>query len=317
MRRAAADQRLARRVTVCACTYLRPEALAALLDSLRQLEMPTDARVEFCIVDNDVLPSSREQVRAACTGFDRPLRYVHEPSPGIPAARNRALREAGDEGYIAFVDDDETVDPAWLVELLNVARATGATFVQGAVELRVEDPSDRWWLDTEPFRLKSFPDRAPRHESWTNNVLVDMAFVARTGCRFDDALRFDGGSDTLFFQDIVRRGGTGAFAARAVVFEVQPRSRLTWRWALQRQYRYGTTRANTVLLRESRAHALAYCLVRGSGMLVRGVAGLATAVVRGRRGLVDGLAFLSRGTGVLLGGLGVRRLEYARALPPP
>lgn len=300
------------RVIVCACTYRRPEGLAALLKSFCLLEIPPDTEVEFCIVDNDVDTTAREVVEAAAADLPGPIRYVHERDPGIPSARNRALVEAGSRGFLAFVDDDETVDPRWLVELHNVAKATGATFIQGPVLMLVDDPEDRWWLDTKLFRQKVFPDRSPRDESWTNNVLIDMGFVAKSGCQFDDSLRFDGGSDTLFFRDVISAGGNGAFAARALVSEVQPKSRLNWSWAIQRQYRYGTTRANTMTLRVSRPRALAYCLVRGTGMIVVGLLRFSTVLARGRSGVADGVAYLARGTGVLLGGLGVRRLEYAR-----
>lgn len=298
-------------ITVCVCTYRRPDGLAALLDSCRALRFP-DADVEFCVVDNDTRPSARELVEGAAADFPRPLRYVHESRPGIPSARNRALDEAAGGDFAVFVDDDETVDPEWLAELYRVARTTGAAFVQGPVTLLAEDARDRWWLDTVMFRQRTFPDRAPRHESWSNNVMVDSRFVERTGCRFDDALRFDGGSDTLFFQDVVRAGGAGVFAARAFVFEVQPKSRLRWSWAVQRQYRLGTTRANTVTLRASRPRALLYCLVRSAGMGVWGLGHLASALVRGRSGVADGVAYLARGSGVLLGAFGVRKLEYAR-----
>lgn len=300
------------KITVCACTYQRPEGLSDLLESLRLLKMPYDAEVEFCVVDNDIRTSAFDVVNSAAVDFPKPLRYVHEPRPGIPSARNRALLEAGSNGYAVFVDDDETVDAEWLVELYRVAKETGGAFVQGPVEMKVEESNDSWWLETLMFRQKVFPDGSPRHESWTNNVMIDMAFISRTGCRFDDALRFDGGSDTLFFRDIIRKGGAGFFAAYALVFEIQPKSRLTWGWAIQRQYRYGITRANTMILREWRPRAMAYCLIRGSAMYVWGIGHLLTAIFRGRPGIADGVAYLARGTGVLLGGIGVRKLEYVR-----
>ncbi len=300
------------KITVCACTYRRPQGLSALLMSLRELQMPPGTEVQFCIVDNDIRSSARNVVEAAAVDFPRPLRYVHETQPGIPSARNRALAEAGKQGFVVFVDDDETVDPRWLVELYRVARESGATFVQGSVEMQVEKSKDKWWLETVLFRQKIFPDGSPRHESWSNNVMIDMAFVSQHGCRFDNALRFDGGSDTLFFRDMVQKGATGFYARYALVFEVQPESRLTWKWAIQRQYRYGITRANTMTLRVSRPQALAYCLIRSGGMFVWGAGCLATALVRGRVGIADGMAYLARSTGVLLGGVGVRKLEYAR-----
>ena len=300
------------KIMVCACTYRRPEGLSALLHSFRALKFTPAMDVCFCIVDNDTEPSAQSIVESAAGVLSAPIRYVREASPGIPSARNRALQEACAHDFIVFVDDDETVDPHWLVELHSAAMKTRASFVQGIVEMRVEDAEDLWWLETVTFRQMKLPDLSSRHESWTNNVMVSMEFIARTGCRFDDSLRFDGGSDTLFFQDIVRHGGTGVFAANALVHEIQPKSRLTFRWTIKRQFRYGTTRARTVTLRQSCPRAIFYCVWRSGAMGVWGLGCLATSIVRGRAGLADSFAYVARGAGVLLGGFGVRRREYAR-----
>ena len=213
---------------------------------------------------------------------------------------------------MAFVDDDETVAPDWLVELVAVARDTGAAFVQGPLTMTVENSEDSWWLESGFFRQKSFADRALRHESWTNNVLIDLAFIIGHGCRFDAALQFDGGGDTLFFQDVVAAGGEGRFAAKAIVYEVQSPKRLTWKWALLRHYRYGITRANTSLLRRSRLRSLGYCGLRGSAMLVLGILSMPRGFLLGRRGFADGLALIARGCGVILGFFGGKRREYSR-----
>lgn len=303
---------MSEKITVCACTYQRPQGLTDLIASLRLLSIPPNTTVEYCVIDNDTSPSAKSLVEASASDFPAPLRYVHETQPGIPYARNRALQVAGTDGFIVFVDDDETVDSLWLVELYRVATETGATFVQGPVKMLVEESSDQWWLDTALFRQRTFADLSPRHESWTNNVMINMGFIHRTACQFEETLRFDGGSDTLFFRDVVRNGGTGSYAANAIVFEIQPKSRLTWRWAIQRQYRYGITRANTKILRESKFRALVYCLIRGTGMFAWGTGCLLTTPLRGRKAVADSAAYLARGTGVFLGGTGVRKLEYER-----
>lgn len=303
---------MAAKITVCICTFRRPDGLADLFASLKTLKTAPDMALGFCVIDNDETPSSKELVAQLSTDFPWPVRYVHEKEPGIPSARNRALEEAGDTGYAVFVDDDETVAEDWLLELWKAARKSGATFVQGPVDMRVEDEKDAWWLRSIFFRQKQIEDGAPRHESWTNNVLIDLEFITQHACRFDEKLRFDGGSDTLFFQDVVREGGHGIYAANALVHEIQPPSRLTWSWGLMRQYRYGVTRANTALLRMPRWKATLYCLIRSAGMVTVGLGYLLTSLYRGRLGIADGAGFIWRGAGVLMGALGARRLEYAR-----
>ncbi|WP_424980009.1 glycosyltransferase family 2 protein [Leisingera sp. S232] len=300
------------KVAIAVCTYARQADLEKLLLSLQDLQVHACIELRLIVVDNDSGRSAEPLVTAFQSRLPWTVDYVHEPQAGIPFARNRALRAASGDDYLAFVDDDETVDPLWLNALMDAARKTGAAFVQGPLTMTVEDARDRWWLQSGFFRQKRFSDLSPRQESWTNNVLIDLAFVAKHNCCFDAALQFDGGSDTLFFQDIVAAGGEGRFAAHAMVYEIQKKSRLTWKWATLRQYRYGITRANTVLLRKPRGYAGLYCGLRGTAMVGLGVVALSRGLVRGRAGLADGIALIARGAGVISGFFGARRREYAR-----
>lgn len=300
------------KIFVCACTFRRPDGLTKLLRSCRTLTVHDDMELTLIIVDNDDTPSSQEVFERETRDFPWPSRYVHEPRPGIPMARNRVLEEAGIEGFAAFVDDDETVTPSWLIELVQVADRTGATFVQGPVRMLVDNARDQWWLRTLFFEQKQYADGAKRSESWTSNVLLDLGFAARHGCRFDERLSFTGGEDTLFFQDVVRSGGLGTYARNAWVCERQPPHRLSWRWAVNRQVRFGNTRALTVLLRRSRLQSTLYCLVRGAGMVVVGLGWFACSILKGKRGIANGIALLARAAGVFSGLIGARMLGYPR-----
>ncbi|MCL3881736.1 glycosyltransferase family 2 protein [Marivita sp. GX14005] len=301
------------KIAICACTFNRPDGLAQLLRSIRAIETRPDMDIRLIIVDNDDTPSAYGVFAVETRDYPFACRYVHETVPGIPAARNRVLDEVGSEGFAVFIDDDEVVSPRWVLELVQVAERTGATFVQGPVEMRVEDERDQWWLQTLFFLQRRFSDGEGRSESWTNNVLVDLKELNRLGCRFDEGLSFYGGEDTLFFQDIIRAGGRGAYAANAWVYEIQQTNRLTWRWAVSRQFRCGTTRAMTVLMRRPKAQSVVYCVVRGSGMVLVGLGWLASSILQGRRGFANGIAMLSRAAGVLSGLVGGRgRLEYMR-----
>lgn len=300
------------RFVICVCTFRRPDSLTALLRSLAKSQTVPDADISLIVIDNDTEAKLAPLVETLAGELRWPVRYVHEPEAGISPARNRAIEEAGQSGYMLFVDDDETVAIDWLPELVSAVRKTKATFVQGPVVMTVEDRGDEWFLESVFFKQKTFEDGTPRHESWTNNVAIDLAFLHRTGCRFEHALRFEGGEDTLFFQDIIRAGGNGIYAAKAKVFEVQPKDRLTWSWALNRQYRYGVTRANTALMRSGRVSATMYCLVRSAGMFTVGLGHMMSALVRGKRGIANGTAFIARAAGVLMGCFGARKLVYAR-----
>jgi len=99
-------------LTAVICTRNRPEMLARCLASLHELaRTPAAARVRLDILVVDNAPSddrSREIVARS-----HHARYVRAPVQGLDFARNCALREARGD-FVAFFDDDVTVDPGWL-----------------------------------------------------------------------------------------------------------------------------------------------------------------------------------------------------------
>jgi len=308
------NQRLStmKRIVISACTYKRPDGLMTLLSSLAEIQTPEDAQLSVRIIDNEPTPAAKELVEKCAKDMPTPLHYAHEPEGGIAPARNRALNEAKDDDFLVFVDDDETVAKDWLLELWDCQKRNKAEFVQGPVTLTVEDKADEWWVETLLFRQKTFPDNAPRHESWTNNVMIDMSFVRAHNLQFDPSLKYDGGSDTLFFQKMCKAGGKGVFAAKAIVYEIQPESRLTWKWATKRQFRYGNTRAMVARKTKTKLKAFLDSFVRAGACGVFGLLHLPTTIVKGRVGFANSLAYFARGCGILWGLTGKRYLEYQR-----
>ncbi len=107
-------------LAVCALTYRRPEGLARLLDGLAGLAFsgePPELRI--IIVDNDPDRSARAFCDERARSFPWPLEYRHEPTPGIAPARNAALEAARGADWIAFIDDDEVPEQAWLDSLIQ------------------------------------------------------------------------------------------------------------------------------------------------------------------------------------------------------
>ncbi len=73
--------------------------------------------IRVLVIDNDPAGSGEAVVSALDSDA---VRYVHEPRPGIAAARNRALDEAASYDLLIFIDDDEWPNPTWLQSLLEV-----------------------------------------------------------------------------------------------------------------------------------------------------------------------------------------------------
>lgn len=300
------------KIVISACTYKRPDGLSELLSSLKEIKIPDDINLSIRIIDNEPEPAAEKLVKQVAETMPCPIHYAHEPDAGIAPARNCALSEAKDDDFLVFIDDDETADPNWLNELWTVQKNNHAQFVQGPVVLNVQNEKDKWWIDTLLFRLKTFPNNAPRHEAWSNNVMIDMNFVREHNLQFDPALRFDGGEDTLFFQQMTAKGAKGIFAANAIVYEEQPKERLNWKWSIARQFRNGNTRAMIAKRTSSGSSAILKSIMRAGGCAFFGLLHLPTTIILGRKGLANSVAYFARCAGILWGLLGKRYLEYER-----
>ena len=96
-------------ISVAICTRNRAKQLARAVESvLPQLGSDT----ELLIVDN-ASTDETAQVAAALAARNPAVRVCRETTPGIPSARNGALRNARGR-HILFFDDDELAEPGWL-----------------------------------------------------------------------------------------------------------------------------------------------------------------------------------------------------------
>lgn len=99
-------------LTIAVCTHDRSELLEACLRSLQTLRCSME--LDILVVDN---APSDDRTATLVDGFPG-VRYVREPHCGLDFARNRAWREARGE-FVAYFDDDVTVDPGWLAGFLE------------------------------------------------------------------------------------------------------------------------------------------------------------------------------------------------------
>ena len=300
------------RVAVCACTYLRPVGLARLLEGLAALEVPPGVAVEVVIVDNDAAGSGGPVVDAAREAFPFTLRYVVEPARGIVAARNAAVAAASAGGpvAVAFVDDDEWPSRRWLTELLRVAEDTGAEVVTGTIEPVFDEEPPAWVRAGRFFERPRHPDGARIDYARTSNVLVGPAALSVHEPPFEDT-GSDGGEDTLLFRRVRLAGHPIVWADGATVFESVPPTRVSPRWIVLRQYRYGLTRS-AVLRRVGGSPGR---LVRRAGLgvltVLRGLLEVFAGIAQFRSArLVKGAGTVALGAGLVLGLFGVGHDQY-------
>ncbi len=312
-------------VTIAVPTFRRPEKLAALLPLLveqaRELDAGGTTRTGIVVVDNDPDGSARAAVEAAASvaAATQPvaIRYAHEARPGIAAARNRALDEAADAQFLAFIDDDERPRTGWLRELVRVQRDTGAALVQGWVDPEYEVPPSSWILAGRFFVRRTWPTGTALTVAASNNVLLDVEQVRESGLRFALDLGLSGGEDTLFTSQLAARGYRLVWCAESVVTDLVPASRITRRWVLRRALSHGNSAA-VVRIRlaggpPAAAVARARAAVGGAARVAGGVLRCAVGVVtRSEVHQARGSRAAYRGVGMIVAAVGGVVPEYAR-----
>jgi succinoglycan biosynthesis protein ExoM len=305
------------RVTIGILTFRRPEdlrgALPLLLGQARELERP-DLAIDVLVVDNDPSGSGRSVVDDL--GSSR-VRYIIEHTPGIAAARNRALDEAAGSTFLVFVDDDERPHPGWLAALLDTQGRTGAAAVVGPVVSEFPTALDPWISVGGFFQRRRLPTGTPTDEAATNNMLLDLGHVQRAGLRFDPAFGLSGGEDSLFSRRLTAGGGVIVWCDEAVVTDRVPVDRMTRGWVLRRAFSHGNsrTRVDLALVPSSFGRLRTRLRVLGSSVprLVVGVAHWAWgSLVRSARHQARGLRLSARGAGMLAGAVGFVDRQYGR-----
>lgn len=307
-----------RQVVVAVLTYRRPRDLAEMLPLLQRQAAGAERggtwSVRILVVDND--PDRCGEAVCAASGGGA-LRYVHEPVPGIAAARNRALAESADDDVLVFIDDDERPGADWLERMLTTFADTGRVGVVGPVVSTFAAPLPAWVVAGRFFDRRRLPTGSLVDVAATNNLLLDLHRVRADGVVFDEAFGLSGGSDTLFVRRLVAAAGPLVWCDEAPVTDVVPAARCTRGWVVRRAFRMGNSWGRTALVlqttRAGRIRCRAALTTAGAARLAAGLVRLAAGTLvpnLGRR--AGGTRTLLRGAGMVLGAWGYTYVEYRR-----
>lgn len=304
------------RLTLSALTFRRPEDIAAALPLLVDQARAVSHDVEVLVVDNDTTDSARGVVE----GFAPEVRYVHEPTPGIAAARNRVLSETAQKDVVIFIDDDERPVSNWLQLLLEMYESEYPTGVVGPVVSEYSREPGEWILAGRYFQRLRHPTGTRVRLAATNNLLIDRQFLRQRGIAFDERFGLTGGSDTMLTRQITDAGGVLLWCDEAVVTDMVPASRLTCEWVTQRAFRSanGGIRVELELAGSRtrrfgvRVRSTARGLARLSGGTGEWIVGSITRAVAPR---ARGVRRIARGAGMLTGAFGHVYSEYSRPQP--
>lgn len=299
------------KVAITVCTRGRPEYLQACLTSLIRQELPDDVIPTIVVIENGEPLGVCEFVDVFSNSLPRPWKilYENEPNLGIPQARNRSLLLALEQqpDWIAFIDDDETVDVDWLARMVAITREFDADVFRGPIRYVYPEVKPEWYPINRP---RPFKRGQNLKIAYTNNTLVRAALISSEGLalRFDENMRFTGGSDAEFFLRAVEFGAAIRYVDDAWVQEVVTPNRLTKSWLFNRNLRNSS---NSWRIRRNRFGYLSAFIRfvpkaisrvgRGAVISMVGFVFLPISSVQGNKIMLNGLKKLSAGLGIFLG----------------
>jgi glycosyltransferase involved in cell wall biosynthesis len=200
-------------VTLCVCTCRRPEFFSRFTRSLETLIVPSAVTFHLSVSDNNAVSHYELYIKDLLERLPFASSYGHEPAPGYSNARNRALELAlkTPAELLAFVDDDMTVDPTWLLGHLRSHEEFACDVVGGAIHGR------RSRYNTG----RRFAHGEVRPTIGTSNVSFKRWIAANDGLclRFDPRFNASGGEDKDFFSSAHRGGARIVVSSYPIVHD--------------------------------------------------------------------------------------------------
>jgi len=205
-------------ISVCVCTYRRPQFLKRLLEGLGAQDTGGLFTYSIVVADNDHLRSAEPVVSSFSATSLIPIKYCMEPRQNIALTRNRAIENA-DGNFVAFIDDDEFPAKSWLLTLFKVCDEYGVDGVLGPVKRHFDQAPPKWVLKGNFYERPTYPTGTlvEWRKGRTGNVLLKKHV-------FTDAQpfrpEFRTGEDQDFFRRMIARGHAFIWCNEAVAYEV-------------------------------------------------------------------------------------------------
>lgn len=212
-------------ISVCICTYRRPEHLKHLLQALGRQDTKGLFSFSVVIADNDYRQSAKQVVSEFAATSSIPIIYSVETEQNIALARNKTLENSNGD-FIAFIDDDEIPEKDWLCNLFRACNEYKVDGVLGPVMPYFEQEPPQWLLKGKFFERPTYNTgyKMDWRETRTGNLLfkreilkgMDYAFKPEFGT---------GSEDVDFFRRMMGNGRIFVWCNNAVVYEAVPSAR--------------------------------------------------------------------------------------------
>ena len=227
---------------ICICTYKRNNSLLECIKSIKKLNRFNKNEIGILILDNTInnnsLKISKELKKTKLNIY-----HLNEKKRGIVNARNKCLQAANkfNPKYLAFTDDDVTLDKNWLINNLLIINNYSADIVTGPQNYLKVKQNENLINYNELFEKKY--NNKIKKVKWaaTNNVFIRYKSIKLIpNLKFDKNLnKFGIGEDQLFFSTLSNLGLKILWSKKVKVFEKIHSHRNTSDWVKNRSFRLG------------------------------------------------------------------------------
>jgi cellulose synthase/poly-beta-1,6-N-acetylglucosamine synthase-like glycosyltransferase len=226
-------------ISVCVCTYKRPQFLKRLLVELADQETSGLFTYSIVVADNDRSRSAEAFVTDFAAVTTIPITYCVEPQQNISLARNKAIENATGN-FIAFIDDDEFPAKRWLVTLLKACNEYDVDGVLGPVKCHFDEEPPKWVVKGKFYERPTYPTGfvIDWRKGRTGNVLLRRRVFEAVEQPFSPEFHRSGDQD--FFRRMITKGHVFIWCDEAQAYEVVPPTRWTRTFMLKRALLRGT-----------------------------------------------------------------------------
>ncbi|MEI8378106.1 MAG: glycosyltransferase family A protein [bacterium] len=234
-------------ILISCCTCQRPHMLSKSLNSVKNLVLPKNVRIELLVIDNDKKASSKKVIEELKQSFPIKINYFVEEERGIANARNRLLKESLSLGasHIALFDDDEILDENWLIShYYYYNHHPEALIISGPTYNMFENPVPDYVAKNNIFKSSTTKKTGLiRNICASGNVFFATTIMSEAGIYFNTDFVFMGGEDGEFFSKASKAGFEIVWNNEAINRELIGDERANIKWILNRNYYNGYSSA--------------------------------------------------------------------------
>ena len=231
------------KLSICIPTYNRNESLKKCIKSINKIKIKNKIKINIIIVDNSKNNNLLKVKKQLIKNSKFKILFLSEKKRGIVNARNKCLQAANkfNPKYLAFTDDDVTLDKNWLINNLLIINNYSADIVTGPQNYLKVKQNENLINYNELFEKKY--NNKIKKVKWaaTNNVFIRYKSIKLIpNLKFDKNLnKFGIGEDQLFFSTLSNLGLKILWSKKVKVFEKIYSHRNTSDWVKNRSSRLG------------------------------------------------------------------------------